>query len=76
MEIVLCKVCTLTSTDTMALKLVSFSTGSGDIDTSKVVKADADGCIQGASGWLGQKCLKSLLELPKIMFYLRTIRHL
>ncbi|KAJ6876302.1 tripeptidyl-peptidase 2-like isoform X2 [Populus alba x Populus x berolinensis] len=25
-------------------------TGSGDIDTSKVVKADADGCIQGASG--------------------------
>jgi hypothetical protein len=27
-----------------------FSTGSGDIDTSKVVKADADGCISGASG--------------------------
>ncbi|KAJ1385009.1 Peptidase S8/S53 domain [Sesbania bispinosa] len=26
------------------------STGSGDIDTSKVVKADADGCISGASG--------------------------
>ncbi|KAF3792614.1 hypothetical protein EJ110_NYTH11158 [Nymphaea thermarum] len=25
-------------------------TGSGDIDTSKVVKADADGCIIGASG--------------------------
>ncbi|KAG4984179.1 hypothetical protein JHK87_028928 [Glycine soja] len=25
-------------------------TGSGDIDTSKVVKADADGCISGASG--------------------------
>ncbi|KAJ1399212.1 Tripeptidyl-peptidase II domain [Sesbania bispinosa] len=25
-------------------------TGSGDIDTSKVVKADADGCICGASG--------------------------
>nr|KYP74790.1 Tripeptidyl-peptidase 2 [Cajanus cajan] len=25
-------------------------TGSGDIDTSKVVKADADGCILGASG--------------------------
>ncbi|CAN0902776.1 Tripeptidyl-peptidase 2 [Linum grandiflorum] len=25
-------------------------TGSGDIDTSKVVKADADGCIRGASG--------------------------
>ncbi|CAK9160937.1 unnamed protein product [Ilex paraguariensis] len=25
-------------------------TGSGDIDTSSVVKADADGCIQGASG--------------------------
>nr|AFN53692.1 tripeptidyl peptidase II [Linum usitatissimum] len=25
-------------------------TGSGDIDTSKVVKADADGCIGGASG--------------------------
>ena len=27
-----------------------FSTGSGDVDTSKVVKADADGCIRGASG--------------------------
>jgi len=26
------------------------STGSGDIDTSKVVKADADGHICGASG--------------------------
>ncbi|MED6151046.1 tripeptidyl-peptidase II Tpp2 [Stylosanthes scabra] len=25
-------------------------TGSGDVDTSKVVKADADGCISGASG--------------------------
>ncbi|GLT35948.1 hypothetical protein SLA2020_103570 [Shorea laevis] len=25
-------------------------TGSGDIDTSKVVKADGDGCIRGASG--------------------------
>ncbi|WVY96824.1 hypothetical protein V8G54_028975 [Vigna mungo] len=25
-------------------------TGSGDVDTSKVVKADADGCILGASG--------------------------
>jgi tripeptidyl-peptidase-2 len=25
-------------------------TGSGDVDTSKVVKADADGCIRGASG--------------------------
>ncbi|XP_031094573.1 tripeptidyl-peptidase 2 isoform X2 [Ipomoea triloba] len=25
-------------------------TGSGDVDTSTVVKADADGCIQGASG--------------------------
>ncbi|KAK7315056.1 hypothetical protein VNO77_33588 [Canavalia gladiata] len=25
-------------------------TGSGDVDTSKVVKADADGCIWGASG--------------------------
>ncbi|XLS59732.1 hypothetical protein HN51_009487 [Arachis hypogaea] len=24
--------------------------GSGDVDTSKVVKADADGCISGASG--------------------------
>lgn len=28
-----------------------FSTGSGDVDTSKVVKADDDGCIRGASGW-------------------------
>lgn len=27
------------------------STGSGDVDTSKVVKADADGAIVGASGW-------------------------
>lgn len=27
-----------------------FSTGSGDVDTSKVVKSDADGCIRGASG--------------------------
>jgi len=26
------------------------STGSGDVDTSKVVKADADGAIVGASG--------------------------
>ncbi|XP_009617650.1 tripeptidyl-peptidase 2 [Nicotiana tomentosiformis] len=25
-------------------------TGSGDVDTSKVVKADSDGCIRGASG--------------------------
>jgi hypothetical protein len=27
------------------------STGSGDVDTSKVVKADAEGAIVGASGW-------------------------
>jgi len=27
------------------------STGSGDVDTSKVVKADADDAIVGASGW-------------------------
>jgi hypothetical protein len=27
------------------------STGSGDVDTSKVVKADDDGSIVGASGW-------------------------
>lgn len=26
------------------------STGSGDVDISKVVKAEADGCIIGASG--------------------------
>lgn len=26
------------------------STGSGDVDTSTVVKADDDGCIRGASG--------------------------
>ena len=29
---------------------LSTSTGSGDIDTSKVVKANADGCTSGASG--------------------------
>lgn len=29
---------------------LSFSTGSGDIDTSTVVKADEDGHIRGASG--------------------------
>lgn len=28
------------------------STGSGDIDTSTVAKADSDGCIRGASGLL------------------------
>jgi hypothetical protein len=27
-----------------------FSTGSGDVDTSKVVKVDEGGCIRGASG--------------------------
>jgi hypothetical protein len=27
-----------------------YSTGSGDVDTSKVVKADEDGCIVGVSG--------------------------
>ena len=32
--------------------LIIFSTGSGDVDTSTVVKADADGCIVGASGSL------------------------
>nr|AND01131.1 hypothetical protein [Linum usitatissimum] len=44
-------------------------TGSGDIDTSKVVKADADGCIRGASGQLQNELLwlsilpgKTLLE--------------
>lgn len=31
--------------------LCFISTGSGDIDTSTVVKTDADGCICGASGW-------------------------
>lgn len=30
---------------------IKCSTGSGDVDTSKVVKADADGAIVGASGW-------------------------
>lgn len=35
--------------------LYSFSTGSGDINTSKVVKADADGCIRGASGCAHEK---------------------
>lgn len=29
---------------------LSFSTGSGDIDTSTVVKADANCCIRGGSG--------------------------
>lgn len=30
--------------------MLNYSTGSGDVDTSKVVKADADGMIDGASG--------------------------
>ncbi|KAF9604994.1 hypothetical protein IFM89_012950, partial [Coptis chinensis] len=36
--------------------LLNFITGSGDIDTSKVVKADANGCITGASGLVKLFC--------------------
>ncbi|GAU32394.1 hypothetical protein TSUD_44370 [Trifolium subterraneum] len=36
--------------DRLKCRKMLANTGSGDIDTSKVVKADADGCISGASG--------------------------
>ncbi|RDX94509.1 Tripeptidyl-peptidase 2, partial [Mucuna pruriens] len=38
-------------------------TGSGDIDTSKVVKADADGYISGASGYLWLSILHGKIPL-------------
>nr|AFN53634.1 tripeptidyl peptidase II [Linum usitatissimum] len=37
-------------------------TGSGDIDTSKVVKADADGCIRGASEDVNLKRIREDLQ--------------
>ena len=43
--------------------LLIYSTGSGDVDTSTVVKADDDGYIKGASGIEKDIARASLLRI-------------
>ena len=50
--------------------LLIYSTGSGDVDTSTVVKADDDGYIKGASGIEKVIAHASLLRIILICFKL------